>query len=171
MSNLNILDANQDILPFIREQRIKAYSEYANVLPADHWNALKKALSSDADLQEGVEIIAAELDGKIVGSIVLFPPKSDAYDGLVDELDYPEIRMLAVDPEARGKGVANALISECLKRTKEKGIHSIGLHTGDFMKNAMSVYEKFGFRRLPQYDFEPANDGIIVRAYVLELND
>jgi GNAT superfamily N-acetyltransferase len=171
MSEINILDANQEMLPFIREQRIRAYSEYAKRLPADHWKALKQAISTDADIQSGAELIVAQLDGKIIGSVVLFPPKTDAYEGLVEELDYPEIRMLAVDPEARGKGVANALISECIKRTKEKGITSIGLHTGDFMKNAIYVYEKFGFKRLPQYDFEPANDGIIVRAYILEVNE
>ncbi|SIE37277.1 Acetyltransferase (GNAT) family [Mycobacteroides abscessus subsp. abscessus] len=72
----------------------------------------------------------------------------------MEELDYPEIRMLAVAPEFQGKGIAKALISEC---------------TGDFMKNAMKLYEGFGFKRLPQYDFEPAGDGIIVRAYVLEI--
>lgn len=52
-----------------------------------------------------------------------------------------------------------------MKRTKEKGIDSIGLHTADFMKSAMKLYEGFGFERIPQYDFEPANDGVIVKAF------
>jgi ribosomal protein S18 acetylase RimI-like enzyme len=170
MSEIKILDAHEEMLPLIRDQRVSAYSEYAAVLPQDHWKALKRAISSDADLQAGVDVIVAEISGKIVGSVVLFPPKSNAYDGMVEELDYPEIRMLAVDPEARGKGIANALISECIKRTIANGLSKIGLHTGDFMKNAIHVYEKFGFKRLPQYDFEPANDGIIVRAYILDIN-
>ncbi|MBM7662328.1 GNAT superfamily N-acetyltransferase [Bacillus mesophilus] len=170
MSEVKILDAHEEMLALIREQRVNAYSEYANVLPSEHWKALKRALSSGADSHEGVDIIAAELNGTIVGSVVLFPPKSNAYNGLLEELEYPEIRMLAVDPDARGKGIANALITECIERTKAKGLSKIGLHTGDFMKNAIHVYEKFGFKRLPQYDFEPANDGIIVRAYVLEIH-
>jgi ribosomal protein S18 acetylase RimI-like enzyme len=35
------------------------------------------------------------------------------------------------------------------------------------MKSAMGLYERLGFERLPQFDFEPANDGIIVKAYRL----
>lgn len=169
MTKLNVITATKEMLPSIREQRVKAYEEYIEKLPPDHWKALKQAISSEADIQKDAELIVAELEGQLLGSVVLFPPKSDAYEGLVEELDYPEIRMLAVDPAARGRGVAKALIAECIKRTKEKGLTRIGLHTGDFMENAMRVYEGFGFQRLPQFDFEPANDGIIVRAYILEL--
>ncbi|WP_129726380.1 GNAT family N-acetyltransferase [Ectobacillus funiculus] len=164
---MRIRDALKGELSYIQEQRINAYKEYAQVLPEGHWNALKQAIVSDTDTQAGVERLVAELDGKVVGSAVLFPAKTDAYDGLIDELDYPEIRMLAVTPEARGKGVAAALISECIQRAKSKGFRSIGLHTGEFMKNAIHLYEQFGFERLPQFDFQPAADGIIVRAYRL----
>jgi GNAT superfamily N-acetyltransferase len=168
MNEITIRHAEKDMIPYIREQRISAYSDFAKALPVDHWNALKQALSSDADSQPGVELIIAELDGNIAGSVVLFPAKSNAYEGYIDELDYPEIRMLAVSPEARSKGVASALVTKCIERAKKAGFTSIGLHTGEFMKNAISLYEHFGFKRLPQYDFEPANDGIIVRAYVLD---
>lgn len=162
-----IRNAADHEMDFIREQRIRSYQEHAKSIPADHWNALKKAIGSEADIQPGVERIVAEWDGKVVGSVVLFPAKSDAYEGFLDALSYPEIRMLAVIPEARGKGVAFALVSECIKRSKTQGHRSIGLHTGEFMENAIRLYERLGFQRLPQYDFEPANDGIIVNAYRL----
>ena len=153
----------------IREQRVKAYEEHAQSIPEGHWDALKKAISSDADEQRDVELLVAELDGEVVGSVALFPAKSDAYKGLVDMLDYPEIRMLAVTPQSRHKGVAEALIKECIRRTKVKGSHHIGLHTADFMKTAMRLYERMGFVRLPQFDFQPADDGIIVKAYRLSI--
>lgn len=166
---MNIRDAAADEFPFIREQRVHSYEEHAHSIPQEHWQALKQAISSEADLQENVERIVAEIDGSIVGSVALFPAKTDAYEGLVDELDYPEIRMLAVTPNARGKGVAAALISECMKRAKAQGFPAIGLHTADFMVSAMKLYERMGFERLPQYDFEPADDGIIVKAFRLIL--
>lgn len=166
-----IRDAVEYELPFIREQRVESYQEHAQRIPEGHWQALKQAISSDADLQQGVERIVVEMDGKIVGSVVLFPAQTDAYKGFVVELDYPEIRMLAVAPQARGKGVATALISECILRTKAKGFQAIGLHTGDFMDSAMRLYECLGFERLPQFDFEPADDGIIVKAYRLSFQD
>jgi GNAT superfamily N-acetyltransferase len=162
-----IREALESELPYIREQRVSSYEEHAVKIPEGHWQALKQAISSKADLQPGVDRLVAEIDGRIVGSVALFPAKTDAYEGYVEELDYPEIRMLAVSPKARGKGVASALISECIKLAKVKGYNSIGLHTGQFMETAMRLYERLGFERLPQYDFEPADDGIVVKAYRL----
>lgn len=167
---MNIREAVESELAYIREHRVNSYEEHAAKIPEGHWQALKQGISSNADTQPGVELLVAEVDGDILGSVALFPAKTDAYEGYIEELDYPEIRMLAVSPSARGKGVAAALISECINRAKKKGHNEIGLHTADFMKSAMSLYERLGFERLPQYDFEPANDGIIVKAYRLTFN-
>ncbi|ARK29769.1 GNAT family N-acetyltransferase [Halalkalibacter krulwichiae] len=166
---MKIRDAKANELDYIRNQRLAAYSEHAQVISDDHWQALKKAVSSKADTQDGVELIVAEIEGQIVGSVALFPPKADAYEGLVEEVDYSEIRLLAVSPEARGKGVALALVTECIERTKIKGYSAIGLHTADFMESALKLYNRLGFKRLPQYDFEPANDGVIVKAFRLAI--
>ncbi|MGJ9381881.1 GNAT family N-acetyltransferase [Salipaludibacillus sp. CF4.18] len=162
-------NAEKEELQLIRDQRIAAYAEHAKEINEDHWKGLEKAISSEGDIQPGSEMIVAEIHGEILGSVVLFPAKTDAYEGYVEELEYPEIRMLAVSPEARGQGVAKALILECIRRAKEKGYDTIGLHTGSFMKNAIKLYEQFGFERIPQYDFEPANDGIIVKAFRLSI--
>lgn len=166
---MRIRDAQQKELDFIRKQRVASYLEHSRVIPTDHWQALKQAISSEADRLHGSELIVCEVDEKIVGSVVLFPAKTDAYEGQLEELDYPEIRMLAVDPKVRGKGVASALITECISRTKAKNHQFIGLHTGEFMKQAIKLYTKHGFERLPQYDFEPANDGIMVMAFRLSI--
>ncbi|WHY01448.1 GNAT family N-acetyltransferase [Neobacillus sp. DY30] len=164
-----IREALENELSFIREQRVNAYVEHSAKIPEGHWMALKQAILSEGDTLPGVERIIAEIDGKIAGSVVLFPARIDAYEGNVEILDYPEIRMLAVSPDMRGRGVASALVTECIQRAKAKGYQAIGLHTGDFMETAMKLYETMGFERLPQYDFEPANDGIIVKAYRLSL--
>lgn len=164
-----IRDAEKQELEFIRKQRISSYEEHASVIPEGHWLALKKAISSDVDNQPGVEHIVAKINGEIVGSVVLFPARIKAYDGNVEELAYPEIRMLAVPTQARGRGVAKALVDECTRRARLKGYQSIGLHTGEFMESAIRLYERLGFERVPQFDFEPAKDGIIVRAYKLSL--
>jgi len=166
MKYLIIRNSKEDELAYIREMRLQAYAEHTHKIPADHWNALKQSILSDADSKPGIERMVAEIDGEIVGSVALFAPDKQVYEGLLDEeLDYPELRMLAITPEARGKGVATALINECISRTKEKGFTSMGLHTADFMGNAIKLYSHLGFERLPQFDFEPANDGIIVKAF------
>lgn len=166
---MNIRLARAEELPFIRKQRVNAYEDHIGSVSDEHWTALKKAISSEADQQPGVELLVAEENEKILGSVALFPAKTDAYEGYVDELDYPEIRVLAVDPEARGKGVASSLVEACIKRAKENGHHAIGLHTGEFMKGAIALYERFGFKRVPEYDFVPADDGVRVLGFKREL--
>jgi GNAT superfamily N-acetyltransferase len=165
-----IRDAREEELQQIREQRVMAYGEHSKNIPEKHWNALKQALLSDKDAHPGVERIVAELDGGIFGSVVLFPAHTNAYGRTAFELEYPEIRMLAVTPEARGKGIAAALVLECIRRAKTNGFQSIGLHTADYMESAVKLYHRMGFQRLPEYDFEPANDGIIVKGYRLSFN-
>ncbi|WP_217592519.1 GNAT family N-acetyltransferase [Cohnella sp. GbtcB17] len=166
---MHIRDAAPEERALIREQRLEAYREHAQSIPDGHWQALARAIGSDADARLGAELIVAETDGQIAGSVVLFPANTDAYDGHADKQDYPEIRMLAVSLDHRGKGVASALIAECVRRARASGSRAIGLHTGEFMKDARQLYEKLGFERLPQHDFFPADDGIRVMAFRLNL--
>lgn len=166
---LKIRKALNNEIEKIREQRIKAYEEHAKNIPEEHWDALKRSISSDGDEQQGVELLVAEVDEAVVGSVALFPSNSDAYKGFVDLLDYPEIRMLAVNPRYRRKGIAEALIHECIGLSKANGNQYIGLHNADFMKTAMRLYERMGFQRIPQFDFQPADDGIIVKAFRLSI--
>lgn len=115
---LKIREAFNYEIGTIREQRLKAYEEHAQNIPEGYWDALRKAISSDADEQAGVELLVAELDEEVIGSVALFPVKSDAYKGFVDILGYPEMRIPAGRAESPGKGVAEALIKECIHRTK-----------------------------------------------------
>ncbi len=166
---MKLREARSEELTLLREMRVEAYSPYSELIPDGHWSALRQSLQSEADQLPGAEFIVAEIEGRPAGSVVLFPPKSDAYDGLADAVDYPEIRMLAVDEAFRGIGAASALIEECVARSRAKGYRRIGLHTGEFMKPAIKLYERLGFQRVPELDFQPADDGINVRAYRLDI--
>lgn len=105
-----IRDALPNEYPKIKELRLHAYEEHATKIPEGHWNVLKQQIISDEDLP-GVETMVAEIDGEIVGTVVLYPANTQGYEGLVeDELQFPELRKLAVSDNARGKGVAKVLI-------------------------------------------------------------
>jgi GNAT superfamily N-acetyltransferase len=162
---IKIREALESELDFIRDQRLDAYEEHAKAIPQDHWELLKQAISSGADVEAGAELLVAEIDGQIVGSVVLCPENTDAYKGLADLSAFPEIRMLSVAKVARKQGIAETLINECFKRARESGKKAIGLHTADFMVSAMKLYTRLGFERVPEQDFEPANDGTIVKAF------
>jgi len=80
----------------------------------------------------------------------------------------PEVRLLAVAPEARGKGVGVALMRECVARARASGAARLTLHTTEMMQAAVRLYERMGFVRAPEIDFRPA-PGIVVKGYRLEL--
>ena len=69
------------------------------------------------------EIIVAEQNGTIVGSVVLYPGETtfSLPDGSIYTLEAPELRLLAVLPSARGRGVGRALMEECLRRARVAG--------------------------------------------------
>lgn len=63
------------------------------------------------------------------------------------------IRLLAVDPRARGRGVGKALTGACLERARALGRSRAILHTTRTMATAWTMYERLGFVRLPAIDF------------------
>jgi GNAT superfamily N-acetyltransferase len=81
----------------------------------------------------------------------------------------PEVRLLAVAPEARGQGIGTALMKECIRRARRLGAACLNLHTTDMMQVAMRMYERMGFVRAPELDFHP-DPSITVKAYRLELD-
>lgn len=153
----------------VRRQRLTSYAQYKNHIPLKHWEVLQRTLSKESDKHSGVQLFVAIVGGQIAGSVVLFPSKAKAYEWDTDTLKYPEIRMLAVDADYRGLGVGKALVQHCIKVSKELGENQIGLHTGSFMEGAKKLYESLGFKRMPMFDFEPLDDGIIVQAYQLTI--
>lgn len=161
---------NDGEIEAIRQLRLKSYIEYKKLVSQEHWEVLERTLISDNDLKSDVKIYVAEMDNVIVGSVVLFPASVRAYDWSDSVQEYPEIRMLSVNPDIRGKGIGEALVDHCLEVSKKGNEQYIGLHTASFMEKALSLYMKKGFERLPQRDLEPMNDGIIVKAFIMDLN-
>jgi len=83
-------------------------------------------------------------------------------------LDWPEVRLLATAPAARGKGIGRLLMEECIRRAGASRAPVLTLHTADIMSVAMRLYERMGFERAPELDFSPA-PGITAKGYQLAL--
>lgn len=64
------------------------------------------------------------------------------------------IRLLAVDPAARGGGVGRALTEACISRAIALGHSQVALHTTNTMKVAWGLYERMGFERSTDLDFD-----------------
>jgi GNAT superfamily N-acetyltransferase len=111
----------------------------------------------------------AEKEGAILGSVLLYPPGTAFSNPDEDPLACPEVRLLAVAPEARGQRIGTALMKECIRPVRRLGVACLNLHTTDMMQVAMRMYEEMGFARAPELDFHP-DPGITVKAYRLELS-
>ena len=167
-AELLLRDAREDEREAIRELTFASYGEYADRMAPRAWEALEGALSAALAGEDAAERIVAELGGRLVGSVMLFPRSADAYEGAVQEAHWPEVRLLAVAPAARGAGVGAALLQECIRRARSAGAREIGLHTSRSMEAAIRMYERFGFIRVPDHDFQP-DGGELVTAYRLQL--
>ena len=79
-----------------------------------------------------------------------------------------EFRMLAVAPEARGRGVGAALAAWCVDRARADGCTGVVLSTLTVMHTAHRLYERMGFVRTPERDWWPMPEVRLI-AYALAL--
>ena len=158
-----IRDARPDERAAVRELTLRAYADYATIMTPAAWAALDGAVRAALDAPHGPEErIVAERDGRIVGSVFLFPPASDAYGALASAAaGAPELRLLAVAAAARGLGVGHALVDECVRRARRAGAAELGLHTSESMRVARRMYERMGFERAPERDFRPGGAELV----------
>ena len=91
--------------------------------------------------KEGSIYFVALMDGKIIGGGGIYPT-----EGLQD--DTCELVKMYLLPEARGLGLGRTLIRKCLEFAKQAGYKNVYLESMPELKQALKVYEKFGFEFL-----------------------
>ena len=79
-----------------------------------------------------------------------------------------EFRMLAVAPEARGQGVGAALVHSCVELARSADSTAVALCSLEAMATAHRIYERMGFTRSPERDWQPL-PGLTLVAYLRPL--
>jgi ribosomal protein S18 acetylase RimI-like enzyme len=167
---LTLRDLRADEREAAERLTLAAYGEYATVMGPAAWAGLERAVRAALADPGAAEHVVAERhdDGTLVGSVMIYPPAADVYGGETGPLPWPEVRLLAVAPTARGLGVGRALMNECVRRACAAGATSLGLHTSRSMRAALALYAAMGFVRAPEHDFLP-DGGEVVEAFRLAL--
>jgi len=127
---------------------MRGYCDFYEVAPPDAGLlALARALIADPE-REGLQLIARDEDERAVGFATLFWSWSTLSAARIAVMND-----LFVEPAARGRGVADALIARCVERSREHGARSLGWQTALDNLRAQAVYERAGGVREEWLDY------------------
>ena len=82
----------------------------------------------------------AEMDGQIVGSVFVVQSSETI----------AKLRLLLVEPKARGLGLGTRLVEECIRFARRRGYQKLMLWTNSVLVEARHIYEKTGFHLIAE---------------------
>jgi ribosomal protein S18 acetylase RimI-like enzyme len=133
----------EELLPLMR-----GYCDFYEVEPSDEeLLALSRALIADPEA-EGIQLIARDPGGEAIGFATVYWSWQTLRPGR-----HGVMNDLFVKPEARGGGVAEALIAACAEQARRHGARSLGWQTAKDNRRAQAVYERMGARRSEWLDY------------------
>lgn len=115
--------------------------------------------------REGEVWVAVDVDGRMLATVTTARQGANLYElGRPGELDW---RLLAVHPEARGRGLRRLLTEFVVMLAVERGLDRVVMNSGSLMTAAHALYESMGFVRLGDRENPPGVEP--TRTYGLEL--
>ena len=165
MADLIIRPAEESDLPAIGALTVEAY-RVDGFLEGTGGYAAHLA-DAAARFRDAALLVAVDDAGTLLGSVtVVLPGTPFAEISRPGELEF---RMLAVSQAARGRGVGEALVRAVMDRARAAGIGRVVLSSSEKMRAAHRLYQRLGFTRLPERDWEPI-PGVSLVAYECEVS-
>ena len=118
----------------------------------------------DVESRAATAAVLVVLDERgVVAGGVTYAAGGGPFAALADT-EEAEIRMLAVSPEMRGRGLGSALVESCIDRARTEHRARVWLSTSPWMRAAQQLYESVGFQRVPQRDRVDISSGMALGA-------
>jgi ribosomal protein S18 acetylase RimI-like enzyme len=160
MSDVTVRKARADEYAAVGELTVAAYAAdgYFEDVSMDGY-AAELAAAEDRAKDSDV-LVAVAADGALLGTLTVIRPGARGAE-LVREGEL-EIRMLAVSPAVRGRGVAKELTRAVLRMAAEQGCARVVLCSVADRVNVHALYEREGFQRIPDRDWRPEPDLLLL---------
>lgn len=115
-------------------------------------------------------LVAVDDEDRVLGTVTFVVPGDEDWEDTPAGNGDAGFRVLAVAPEAEGRGAATALVDACIRRAQDRGAHRLLITSMDWMQRAHDLYQRrFGFVRRPDLDVRfPSGRGV---AFTLDLTD
>src|SRR5438034_3594784 len=101
----------------------------------------------------------AEQDGQAVGSVFLVERSKTV----------AQLRLLLVEPTARGTGLGTRLVSECVRFARQAGYRTVTLWTQSELRAARRLYQAAGFRVVGKEKNHSFGKDLVSESWELEL--
>jgi GNAT superfamily N-acetyltransferase len=154
-----VRNANPDEFSVIGKLMVEVYSQLDGFPKEAEQPNYYKMLANVGDLTQKSEtelLVAVSPLGKIAGAVVYFGDMKQYGSGgtATLETNAAGFRLLAVSPDARGKGIGKLLTHACIKKAKDGKLNQMIIHTTKAMQTAWGMYEAIGFKRSEDLDFK-----------------